>query len=442
MCNMDDRKQAASDGLGAFAERIKKSDLWKRGISLFLACVMVVSALPLQVFSEEEQPQTTEQTEQVTETTAAPTTETTAEPTAESTTESTVESTTESTTDSTTEATTEAPTENPPSEEPSQPEIRAAEDITNHVELALENWWYASDDQRAEADANCKVDFSAYAWEEDAQAGMTLRFRAEAVAGDWFSVTFPEAFAELGLAQTYSCPDWMRCEVKALDAPDTGTRLTVHFLTEGVYEQKIPLKTRLTGDAERLSVLLRNDGVHPAYTLVMPTLRDDGMSLALAEGIALPDGDGSTQKITISGKIGFQELDGQSGISWTDLLRPKVFGQHIQLTAYYEGGQQVYKTQDDLPQGECYLGLTHNGDGTADFLIYNSSIDGGVSNIEELLDKCEFLKDFKAMQDGNVWCTTNDMYQQSLSVGYLIEDMHAMLSGEGIDDMHYLFCLE
>ena len=119
MCNMDERKQAASDGLGAFAERIKKSDLWKRGISLFLACVMVVSALPLQVFSEEEQPQTTEQTEQVTETTVEPTAETTAEPTAESTTESTVESTTESTTDSTTEATTEAPTENPPSEEPS-----------------------------------------------------------------------------------------------------------------------------------------------------------------------------------------------------------------------------------------------------------------------------------------------------------------------------------
>ena len=89
MCNMDDRKQAASDGLGAFAERIKKSDLWKRGISLFLACVMVVSALPLQVFSEEEQPQTTEQTEQVTETTVEPTTETTVEPTAETTAEPT-----------------------------------------------------------------------------------------------------------------------------------------------------------------------------------------------------------------------------------------------------------------------------------------------------------------------------------------------------------------
>ena len=78
----------------------------------------------------------------------------------------------------------------------------------------------------------------------------------------------------------------------------------------------------------------------------------------------------------------------------------------------------------------------------ADFLIYNSSIDGGVSSMEELLDKCEFLADFKAVQEGNVWCTTNDMYQQSLSIGYLMEDMHAMLSGEEEDHMHYLFLLE
>lgn len=83
-----------------------------------------------------------------------------------------------------------------------------------------------------------------------------------------------------------------------------------------------------------------------------------------------------------------------------------------------------------------------NGAKDADFLIYNSSIDGGVSSMEELLDKCEFLEDFKAVQEGNVWCTTNDMYQQSLSIGYLIEDIHAMLLGEGEDNMHYLFHLE
>lgn len=77
----------------------------------------------------------------------------------------------------------------------------------------------------------------------------------------------------------------------------------------------------------------------------------------------------------------------------------------------------------------------------ADFLIYNSSIDGGVSDMEELLDKCELLADFKAVKEGNVWCTTNDMYQQSLSIGYLTEDIHGMFLGK-TEGMHYLFQLK
>ncbi len=77
----------------------------------------------------------------------------------------------------------------------------------------------------------------------------------------------------------------------------------------------------------------------------------------------------------------------------------------------------------------------------ADFLIYNSSIDGGVSDMSELLDKCGLLADFKAVKEGNVWCTTTDMYQQSLSIGRMIEDIHAMIQGEK-DNMHYLYHLD
>lgn len=84
----------------------------------------------------------------------------------------------------------------------------------------------------------------------------------------------------------------------------------------------------------------------------------------------------------------------------------------------------------------------YNSARDADFLIYNSSIDGGISSVGELLDKCKLLADFRAVKEGNVWCTTNDMYQQSLSIGYLMEDIHAMLSGAGEENMHYLFRLE
>ena len=63
----------------------------------------------------------------------------------------------------------------------------------------------------------------------------------------------------------------------------------------------------------------------------------------------------------------------------------------------------------------------YNGAIDADYLIYNSAIDGGVKNLNELLDKCPVLADFRAVKGGNVFCTTNDMYQQSMSIGYMID---------------------
>lgn len=110
------------------------------------------------------------------------------------------------------------------------------------------------------------------------------------------------------------------------------------------------------------------------------------------------------------------------------------------------GGKYVFENLGDSETKRSAMNMQveefYQGAKDADFLIYNSSIDGGVSNMEALLDKCGVLADFKAVREGNVWCTTNDMYQQSLSIGYLTEDIHAMLSGEGEEDMHYLFRLE
>lgn len=110
------------------------------------------------------------------------------------------------------------------------------------------------------------------------------------------------------------------------------------------------------------------------------------------------------------------------------------------------GGKYIFEDLGDSETKRSTMNIQveefYNGAKDADFLIYNSSIDGGVSSMEELLDKCGFLADFRAVREKNVWCTGNDMYQQSLSVGYFIEDIHAMLSGGGEEHMHYLFRLE
>lgn len=63
----------------------------------------------------------------------------------------------------------------------------------------------------------------------------------------------------------------------------------------------------------------------------------------------------------------------------------------------------------------------------ADYLIYNSTIDGEIQTVDQLLGKCDLLKDFKAVKEGNVWCTSSNFYQASMSLGTFISDVHQML---------------
>lgn len=80
----------------------------------------------------------------------------------------------------------------------------------------------------------------------------------------------------------------------------------------------------------------------------------------------------------------------------------------------------------------------------ADYLIYNSTIDGELDSIEELLQKEALLADFKAVKENHVWCTTRELYQQSMSIGQMIQDIHSMLSDHAGDrkEMKYLYPLE
>lgn len=77
----------------------------------------------------------------------------------------------------------------------------------------------------------------------------------------------------------------------------------------------------------------------------------------------------------------------------------------------------------------------------ADYLIYNSSIGGEISTMEELLGKSSLLKDFKAVEKGDVWCTTKNLYQESMSIGSLTKDIHSMITGETAE-MQYLYQLK
>lgn len=110
------------------------------------------------------------------------------------------------------------------------------------------------------------------------------------------------------------------------------------------------------------------------------------------------------------------------------------------------GGRYIFENLGDPDSARSTVSMQieefYDGAKDADYIIYNSSIDGGVASVEELIAGCPVLKDFRAVQEGNVWCTTNDMYQKSLSIGDLIGDIHNILLGKADEDMTYLFRLE
>lgn len=74
----------------------------------------------------------------------------------------------------------------------------------------------------------------------------------------------------------------------------------------------------------------------------------------------------------------------------------------------------------------------------ADVLIYNSTIDGELQTLDQLLDKSPLLADFKAVQEGNVWCTGQNMFQESMALGDMIGEFHRILTEEDPQGLAYL----
>lgn len=109
------------------------------------------------------------------------------------------------------------------------------------------------------------------------------------------------------------------------------------------------------------------------------------------------------------------------------------------------GGKYVFENLGDPDSRRSTVNLQledfYDGAQDADFLVYNTTIDRQVQTLEDLLKKCSLLKDFKAVKNHQVWCTTEDMYQQSMSAGNLIEDFHRMLTGDD-EETRYLYRLK
>lgn len=124
-------------------------------------------------------------------------------------------------------------------------------------------------------------------------------------------------------------------------------------------------------------------------------------------------------------------------------------GDYVSKMIELAGGRYIF-TADDLKvddnalstmniQTETFYDIAKN----ADILIYNSTIDGELDSIDQLIGKCGVLADFKAVKEGNVWCTGQNMFQQTTGVADMICDLNAVFTDTAdSSDLTYLHKLD
>ncbi len=78
----------------------------------------------------------------------------------------------------------------------------------------------------------------------------------------------------------------------------------------------------------------------------------------------------------------------------------------------------------------------------ADVVIYNCSIASQLYTLNDFLSLSPVLEDFAAVQSGQVWTTTESMFQQTDKMGDIIEEMHRIFAGTADDTMTYFFRLQ
>ena len=129
-------------------------------------------------------------------------------------------------------------------------------------------------------------------------------------------------------------------------------------------------------------------------------------------------------------------------ITANNLANVRKGGDYVAQMIEMAGGDYVFAGLTDngnnlstmnLPLEDFYAGAKD-----ADVLLYNSTIEGVVHTTEELVAKCPLLAEFKAVQSGSVWCTTQSFFQQSTALVDFVLDLHRVFTENDPADLQFL----
>ena len=121
-------------------------------------------------------------------------------------------------------------------------------------------------------------------------------------------------------------------------------------------------------------------------------------------------------------------------------------GDYVTKMIELAGGENVFENLgDDKATSSVTMEMEqfYSQAKNADFIIYNSTIGGEITTVEQLIAKNELLADFKAVQNGNVWCTKENLFQETMKLGTVISDFNSIFTGNTENEPPvFLFRLE
>ena len=121
-------------------------------------------------------------------------------------------------------------------------------------------------------------------------------------------------------------------------------------------------------------------------------------------------------------------------------------GDYVTKMIELAGGNYIFKNLGDPEKATSTVTLEmeefYSTAKEADYLIYNGTIDGGISSREELIEKNGLLKDFKAVKDRNVWCTNRNLFQDTTQTGLMIAEIHRILTEEKPEGLAFFYPLQ
>lgn len=115
-------------------------------------------------------------------------------------------------------------------------------------------------------------------------------------------------------------------------------------------------------------------------------------------------------------------------------------GDYVSKMIELAGGEYVFKNLTDenaLSTMNIQMEEFYATAKDADYLIYNSAIDGELYTMDELIEKSSMLKDFKAVKNGDVWCTGKNMFQETTGIADMIVDINSIVNGAD-GDLEYI----